>query len=115
MHLCDDCIKNMLQELSVEEQAIILYIYLSNREKDKAKEVATGLPMEYLVKIAHSTNSIRRILYLLLRVGIIKRKRVDHTWFYSLTRDGVKVASLIKEDENKRNKVNAFYQIGKVN
>lgn len=113
MQLCEQCLSSLAKELRLEEQAAIVYILASQKEAAETKKEFSGITSESLKKALRTTYSARTVLDFLCRLGIIVKKKTDHTYKFRLSRSGQKIGTLILGDEQTRAKVNAFFLIGK--
>lgn len=112
MQLCDKCLGNIIPSLKLEEQAILVYLLLSQQEAAKNKQTFYGITLNAMEKVLHSYYEVRAVTDFLLRIELIIKKKNDHTFVFKLSRSGQKVSTEIMNDNTLKGKVNAFFLVG---
>ena len=113
VQLCEKCLKAVISDLHLDEQAAIIYVMMAQKDASGRKQKFLGVSSTKMQNIFKTEYAYQTATMFLIRLGLMNRDRSDHTFTYSLTRDGQKVGTMILSDEKARENVNAFFVIGK--
>ena len=113
---CEDCLKNIYNKLSMADLSVIFYVQKRNEQIDKLidkpalKKIIDRDITESMIKDALVSSGIRQYnakeaILFLVKIGFLKREKNDHSWHYSITDDGVKIAEILAKDKRMKEKI----------
>lgn len=113
MHLCEKCLQAVVPSLKLEEMAALVYVLVAQKEASGKGQKFRGLQGGKIRNIFRTDYAAKTTLLFLVRIGLLARRKEDHSYLYSASREGQKAGSMILADETMKAKVNAFFVIGK--